>query len=133
MTEFMDEVVRYGEFERTERARDATEATLDVLGTRIARGEAESIAGHLPEQAANWVIPQDDEAPRRLGVQEFVEYVASQTDVPTQQAWDDTEAVLAALIDRVPEKDARGIVTELPPEYDRVFSKADIDVPEGPA
>lgn len=129
----MDDVERYGEFESTERARDATQATLDVLGTRIARGEAESIAEHLPDQAGDWLIPHQEQEPRSLGVEEFVEYVASQTDVPTHEAWDDTEAVLAALIEQVPEKDARGIVTELPPEYGRLFAQADIDVPEGPA
>lgn len=133
MPKFRSEVERYGDFETSEDARDAAEATLHVLGTHIARGESQSIAKHLPPEPGNWLVPPADGQPIALDAQDFVEYVASQTDVPTHEAWGDCEAVLAALVDQVPRKDARGIVTELPREYNPLFAKADIDVPEGPA
>lgn len=39
MTEFMDDVERYGEFESTERARDATQTTLDISGEQSVRND----------------------------------------------------------------------------------------------
>lgn len=129
MTAFIDAVRRHGDFESDDEAHTAAHATLTVLGKRIARGEAEDIATHLPDDLADAITPADTEPdePIQLSHDEFVADVAAEAhldDTETDRAYDYVEATLGALSDTLPDDEFTGITSQLPPSYDRLLVEA---------
>lgn len=124
MSELIEAIQRHGDIESDEEARTAARATLQALGKRLARGEAEDIAAHLDGDPADWVVPEGSDGPVSLPVDEFVAWVADEADVDQDRGWEYVEAVLGALSDTLPEPEFEGITAQFPPEYDRLLVEA---------
>lgn len=122
MAPFIEVVRRHGEFDSDDEARRAARASLTALGERIAHGEAEDVAAHLSDEAADWVTT--DGPATSLSAEEFVALVADRADADRDRAYDYVEATFGALSDRIPEAEFEGVVTQLPPSYDPLLVEA---------
>ena len=60
--EFVAEVRKRVEFDNPDRPAEATAATLEVLGQRLAGGEPSDLAAQLPDELAGYLSVQDGDA-----------------------------------------------------------------------
>jgi uncharacterized protein (DUF2267 family) len=115
--EFVDEVA-----DRTGVSRDEAEAlaraTLRTLAERISGGEAEDLRAQLPKQLQAELIPPQEEA-QGLGVEEFVQRVATRSGIDEADAGAGVIAVLSVIRDAVS-----------PGEFDDVLSQLGRDFAE---
>lgn len=97
--------------------RDATQATLEVLGERLSRGEAEDLAAFLHGQATQWLIDYENPAAGNFRPDEFVERVAARTDVPESRAETYVQEVSSTLALVVPDDELDRAAAQLPNEF----------------
>lgn len=103
------------------QAELATQATLETLGERIARGEARDLAARLPPELAPWVAT-DTEA-QSFDVNEFVRRVARRENVDEQSAFVHARAVLIALWQAVGSDEMSDVEAELSMDYDPLLPR----------
>lgn len=98
-----------------ERARRATEATLETLAERISKGEARDLAMQLPPEIAPWIATDSDGD--RFDVDEFLRRVAEREGVDLDVAEDHAKAVLTALGAAAGPEELADLLSELPREF----------------
>jgi uncharacterized protein (DUF2267 family) len=108
--ELVGEYARIG-FDAAERA---TRATLETLGERIDRGEAQQIADRLPPQIAPWIASSGPA--EGFDVDEFLRRVAEREGVDIEEAERHVHAVFDVLR-YVVEDEFDDIVAELPKDF----------------
>lgn len=124
--EFLNDVELRADLDSREEAIAAAEATLRVLGERIAGGQAEDLAGSLPDRFGAALTATGNEEAGQFPPDEFVERVREYER--EQRAGLDVSSVrlhvlavlesLAASIDGDAWHDVR---TQLPAEYERLY------------
>jgi uncharacterized protein (DUF2267 family) len=111
---------------RYEDARSAAEAVLEVLGERIAAGEADDIARYLPVEL-RFPLQRGAEAhdgkAKRMRLDEFLERVAEREGVTPEQARDHTTGVFRTLREAIPFDEFLDLTAELPVEYAAVGAR----------
>ncbi|MCW2997764.1 MAG: hypothetical protein JWN65_1313 [Solirubrobacterales bacterium] len=111
---------------RPEDARLATEAVLEALGERIAKGEADDIARYLPVEL-RFPLLRGAEAhggkARRMKLEEFLERIAAIEGVTVDQAREHTTGVFRALREALPLDEFLDLTAELPVEYAAVGAR----------
>jgi uncharacterized protein (DUF2267 family) len=110
---FIELVAEYGRigFDAAERA---TRATLETLGERIDRGEAQQIADRLPPEISPWIATSGPA--ERFDVDEFLRRVAERESVDIEEAERHVHAVFDVLR-YVIEDEFDDMVAELPKEF----------------
>jgi uncharacterized protein (DUF2267 family) len=98
-----------------ERAIQATRATLETLGERIAAGEARDLAEQLPPELAPWIASTG--GPEPFDVDEFLRRIAEREGVDTETSERHARAALEALARTVTAKELADMVAELPKDY----------------
>jgi uncharacterized protein (DUF2267 family) len=103
-----------------EHAEHATRATLQTLGERITRGEAEDIAAFLPRELRDDLtsVPEPAEG---FSLDEFVRRVADREDVDEATARRDVQAVFAALAIAVTPGELRDLTAQLSRDFDSLL------------
>jgi uncharacterized protein (DUF2267 family) len=98
----------------------ATEAVLETLAERIAGGESDDIAEHLPPELRP---PLERGKARtrgkaqRMSLDEFIQRIALREEVSFEEALDRARAVFAALRQSLPDKEYSDLLAELPRGY----------------
>lgn len=101
--------------------REATKATLEVLGQRLTRGEAEDIAAFLHGQASQWLIDYEDDAAEAFGPDAFIDRVAVKTGVPESRAKTYIQAVSGTLQQVIPEAELDRATAQIPDEFTEIL------------
>ena len=115
--ELYETIRERGALESTEAARDAAEATLETLGERITKGEAEDLADGLPDELAGAVAGPGGEA-EAFGADEFVDRVSDrEEEADPEAAIRHIEATLETVGDRTNRDEWREVRRQLPDEY----------------
>jgi uncharacterized protein (DUF2267 family) len=103
-----------------DRAMEVAAAVLEVLAERIAGGEADQLAQHLPRElraALERGKARTGGKARRMSLDEFVRRVAEREGVDEQQAREHAGAVLRTLRDAVPDDEFSDLLDQLPRAY----------------
>jgi uncharacterized protein (DUF2267 family) len=98
-----------------EDAERATRVTLETLGERIARGEADDLAAELPPEVAPWIATTTDA--EGFDVDEFLRRVAEREDVDLELAARHVKAVFTALGRAVKPQEMSDLAAELSKDY----------------
>lgn len=125
-SEFLANVTAKTDEELSDRAaEDATTATLRTLGHRLSKGEAADLATYLPPAYADALVADAPKTPPSFPAEAFVERVADQLDVEEERAEQRASAVLDTLVETAGETEMEAALSQLPDEYDRLFTAAD--------
>jgi uncharacterized protein (DUF2267 family) len=106
-----------------EDAERITRVVLQVLADRIAQGEAQDLAGELPEELAPYLNGSRDA--EGFSAEEFADRVAQAESVDAQTAERYVRAVLDAVGRTISDQEYDDLVAELPADYAPLL-------PEGP-
>src|SRR6201996_8109091 len=110
-----------------DRAKRATEATLQTLAERIDAGEARDLAEELPDEIAPWLATTTPA--ERLHVDEFLRRVAERESVDIETAGRHAAAVFVALQRAVSPQEFADLTAELPKDFAPLLPTGpDIDV-----
>ncbi|WP_214369518.1 DUF2267 domain-containing protein [Pseudonocardia sp. H11422] len=105
-----------------EQAERAVCPTLQTLAQRISKGEAEDLAGRVPEQLRSCL---QHEGPRsRLSLDDFLQHVEQQIGADRPTAEKVTRGVFAALWSAVGAKEFFDMRTELPKDFQPLLDEA---------
>lgn len=115
--EFSERVRERTDLSSTAAARDFSSATMRTLGERLAAGEAEQLAGGLPDDIAGPLTTAGSDA-EAFPPSEFVERVTTRADVGTDDTYDHVDAVRQTLSEHVTAGQWNDVETQLPPAYD---------------
>lgn len=121
---FAEAVQSRSDLDSRREALRATEATLETLGQRLSKGEAEDVAEYLPDEAADWLVPETPPRARDIDFDEFVQTVANQENVSDDRALEHIEAVTDVLAETVGEEEFERMEAQLPETYDPLFEPA---------
>ncbi|MCW2951827.1 MAG: hypothetical protein JWQ48_997 [Conexibacter sp.] len=125
--EFVEGVAqRAGLVGERERARRATEATLETLGERISHGEVDDLAEQLPAELRSPLARGDElsgGAARPLSLDEFLLRVAEREGETPLEVPTHARAVFATLREAVSEREFADIEAQLPNEYAALLAR----------
>lgn len=128
--DFIDAVRRRGDLESNDQAEAATIAVLQTLSERLTLGQAQEIAGDLPDELAG---PMTDvgasEGAEELPPEGFVERVRDKEldrrgDIDDPDAERHVQAVMEALADTISQEQWQGLQAQLPEEYASLYERA---------
>lgn len=120
--DLLSAVERTDEFDSEDEAREATKATLETFGERLARGEAMDIADFLGPNPTAWIVEDQEEPADEFDIETFVERVADREGVSKQAAQRHAQAVFEGFDRVVPESELNRARTQLPDGYAMLFS-----------
>jgi uncharacterized protein (DUF2267 family) len=103
----------------TGEAERAVRATLEVLGERLSRGEAEDIAVQLPPEISGYLMQPGN--PEVFGLEEFIRRISEREGVSARDAEDHIRAVLSVLADAVSADEIEDACRELSPDLQALF------------
>jgi uncharacterized protein (DUF2267 family) len=107
-------------------AERATDAVLEALGERVARGEVEDLERELPREL-HPPLDRGEEATggeaKRMSVDEFLGRIAALEAVGPGEATLHAEAVLATLREAISAKELADLTAELPHDYAPLFAR----------
>ncbi|MFB6234194.1 MAG: DUF2267 domain-containing protein [Halopenitus sp.] len=117
------ELAREGaDFDSETDAEEFVRNVLEALGASLSPGERRDLAAFLPATFADDV--EDPGLPPRrepFEYDEFLEHLAGEAGIDTEEAESRVRAVTAALARTVGEPELDDALAQLPPEYDRAF------------
>jgi uncharacterized protein (DUF2267 family) len=120
--EFIKEVQTRGYMESRQEAENATKATLETLGERLAGGEPKDLASQLPPEIAEYLRYEGEQEPNPFSVDEFFERVNEKDPgVDEPRAVYYARVVLAVLQDAVTQGLIDDVRSQLPEEYAPLF------------
>jgi uncharacterized protein (DUF2267 family) len=116
--------VQHGAAISRAEAERATQATLQTLAERLARGEARDLAAQLDPGIGPWLFTDTDA--EGFDLDEFLHRVAERSGVPPEGALKDARAVLLALRRTVSQDELEDMTAELPAELRALIAGADL-------
>lgn len=116
---FVDAVARRAGLP-TDQAATLSRAVLQTMVERVTGGEAADLAGHLPDEAGDYLAePGTGGGPApAIGPVEFLRRVGERAGVDDQTARVATAAVFATLREAVTVDEFRAMVAQLPRDFD---------------
>lgn len=108
------------------RAPEAVGATLCTLSSRLSGGEARGLAAALPPTLQSIVQPcatHRDEQPEVFNRREFLEAIAEQLQIDTDQARAVSQAIFAAVERELPMKEITDIESQLPGDLKELWGR----------
>lgn len=118
---FAEALQNHGDFDSRNDALRAAEATLEILGERLSKGEAEEVAKYFPEEPGNWLVPDAPGDAGDFSFDEFVDRVASRAEISTDQAVQEAEAVTDVVAVMLGEEELEQMESQLPETYEPMF------------
>lgn len=117
--EFIKHVKERGHIDSREEAREATRATLCVLGERLFGGERDDLAAQLPPELQPFLLePVESES---FGLEEFFERVGEEEGIGIDQAQEHARAVISVLCDAVTQGEIDDVKSQLPKDFAALF------------
>jgi uncharacterized protein (DUF2267 family) len=113
---FIEMVEQAGGITRDDAQR-ATRATLQTLGERITRGEADDIAAFLPGELRGLLTSRPERA-EGFGLDEFIRRVADREGVDLETAYRHAQAVFVALAQAVAPGELKDMAAQLSKDFD---------------
>lgn len=104
-------------------AERAARAVLETLGERSSLGQAQDLAGDLPEEMRPWLLDHPPDA-EGFDAREFVRRVAEREDTDLETAERHSRAVFVALARLVRGDEIADLLSELPKDYERLLGQA---------
>ena len=95
-------------------------ATLTTLAERIPRKEVEEMTQHLPQELADGMVIEKDRC-SPFSAEEFVDRVAERAGLPREDARVDATAVIATLVDALPQEETDYVRAALSEDYRPLF------------
>lgn len=124
---FLRKVREKSEISDEEGVWEAAEATLDVFGERITKGEARELAEDLPERLSVALTDTDQEEAADFGVDEFLSRVRNRMDekdeVDGNKAPQHVTGVMHALAEESGGDEWLDVLSQLPGEYRQLFDE----------
>ncbi|SDJ93025.1 DUF2267 domain-containing protein [Streptomyces indicus] len=114
--DFLAAVRRRGDYADNDRAADAADAVITVLGERLPPASAGQLAEQLPPRLGKLLANAHSPA-QTWGVHGFVRRVADVTGDPEDIARTHTAAVLGVLADTVSGGELNKLISQLPVAY----------------
>lgn len=118
-----------GRFEDEADARETTDAVLEILSARIARGLAEDVAEQLPEEQADHLRTVDEEEADEFDYETFLTRVSELAGFDRDYAQPRVQAVFAALEREVDEFEFESLHGQLSDGYDPLFETEAVGQP----
>nr|WP_240948288.1 DUF2267 domain-containing protein [Planosporangium mesophilum] len=115
-----------------ELAERLTRAVLRTLAERIDSGEADDLAGYLPEQVRGYLV-KDRISAEGFTLPEFVRRVQLRAEVDPVRAENAVRAVLSVLHDAVEEAEWAELMAQLSLDFRGLFEAAPGSGPGGPS
>ncbi|WP_312912319.1 DUF2267 domain-containing protein [Natronosalvus caseinilyticus] len=131
--ELIGEVQHRAQLDSREAALSTTRATLETLSERIQPGEAENLAGQLPEELGRHLENVDDV--ERFDLETFVERVAERESLGGDDYEDvayRSRVVMEVLDEAVTGSVMTELKSQLPDEYDDLFALQETEATAGP-
>jgi uncharacterized protein (DUF2267 family) len=120
--EFIKEVQTRGHMESRQEAENATKATLETLGERLAGGEPKDLAAQLPPEVAEYLRYEGEQESNPFSLDEFFERVNDKNPgVDEPRAVYHARVVIAVLQDTVTQGLIDHVRSQLPEEYAPLF------------
>lgn len=124
--QFFAHVRERADLESEAAAREATDATLQVFGSRLTEpeAEAEDLAAQLPEPLSADLTSESRSEPESFDVESFVERVRDHEaggNLDETAAETHAQAVISTIDDAVTGGELEDVRAQLPEEYDRLF------------
>ncbi|MEW6116848.1 MAG: DUF2267 domain-containing protein [Nitrospirota bacterium] len=119
---FVSRVQNSARLGSTDEAVKAIGATLEVLGERLVRGEAEDLAAQLPSEIGRYLL--ETQQTRRFDLKEFFNRVSEREGVDLPTATHHARVVLSVLTEAVSPGEIKDILSELPAEFHDLFKPA---------
>ena len=105
-------------------AERATRATLETLGERLAGGEPKDLASQLPPELGRHVLEGLAGLGEPFSLDEFFRRVSVREGVDLPKAAFHARMVISVLREAISPGEIDDILSQLPPEYDRLFAPA---------
>ena len=119
--EFIKEVQTRGHMESRQEAENATKATLETLGERLAGGEPKDLASQLPPEIAEYLRYEGEQEPNPFSLDEFFGRVNEKNPgVDEPRAVYHARVVIEAL-GASTHGEIENVRSELPAEYEPLF------------
>lgn len=119
--DFLDTVQQRADVGSTDAARDATHATLQALGERLATGEAKDIALYLPEEFEAPLVESGESDAVGYSLDEFVQQVAQREDIEPDEARRYAHAVNSTVAETVSDRELDAAKKQLPDPFGAIF------------
>jgi uncharacterized protein (DUF2267 family) len=119
---FVDFVTDRTGFDPGVDAEAMVRAVLETLGARLSRGEAEDLATYLEGEAVQWLTDEASTDAEDISAAEFVDRVATRTDVSEATARASIQVVGNALADIVPPDEIEKALEQLPAGFDSLLA-----------
>jgi uncharacterized protein (DUF2267 family) len=107
--------------EKAEALR-AIQATLETLGERLFRGEAEHLAAQLPRELQPYLM--DIQEHHKFEVDEFVDKVSSREGTDRPHAEAHARAVISVLCRAVSSGEIEDVISQLPAGFKKLFGES---------
>lgn len=117
--DFIHFVQERSRFSSEDAARKAIEGVLEVLGQRVASGQAEDVAAALPPELKPYL--RQTPAAEPFNMPEFLIKVGGKEGVDLRTAEDHARAVLSVLGEWMPRPELRDTLEQLPNEMRNLF------------
>lgn len=123
--EFIGEVQNRLELPNPAKAVRASRAFLTTLAERLHRGEADDLAGSLPDELDYYVL--EAEAGQRFSRDEFIERVADREEIDSPDAFRHVQLMFQLLSETVPPGELEDVRSGLPDEFNDFFELVDLE------
>jgi uncharacterized protein (DUF2267 family) len=123
--EFLAQVRDRGSYADQAEAERVTRSVLDLLGERLAGGEAKDLASQLPAELQEPLLTAADSA-EGYGVEEFLRRLAQRLDATEETARWDASAVLTTVADAISGGELNQVLSQLPSTYAELFGKPEL-------
>lgn len=120
-TEIVEHAREYDAFESDEQAEETVLAVLETFAERLSEGEAEDLAGLLPEKYAEELRTPAPRHPQEYSLAEFLDRVERRADLDYEEREAKAAAAATAITDAVHGEELDRAREQLPEEYDRLF------------
>lgn len=121
--EFIKQVQNRARLTTREEAEVATRAVLETLTERLAGNEPYKVASQLPQELAAYLKDTAD-VETKYTLDEFLTMVGRRESVDLSQANLHSRVVMEVLEEAISAGEVKDFRTQLPPEYDSLFTKS---------
>lgn len=122
--EFLKRVQSLTSIDSTGETMRAISATLEVLGQRLVRGEAEDLAAQLPAELQACLLKE--RGPQRFELDEFFRRIGEKEGIGRDLAEKHARVVLAMMTETVSSGEIKDVLSELPKEFHELFKPVSV-------
>lgn len=118
--DFLGQVQHCAQLASGEESMRAIHATLETLGERLTKEEADQLAAQLPPEIGGFL--QQPVLREKYSLEEFYDRVAMREDARLSAARRHADAVISVLVDAVSPGEIADVRAQLPREFQSLFT-----------